>query len=75
MIMHGNWLPQEAASQGNTQLLLRGGSNCKASPAVSKKVDHFTSKDPIQIQLVCNAMCICEHIYCVDTVLHDWPRI
>lgn len=47
--MHGNWLPQEAASQGNTQLLLRGGSNCKASPAVSKKVDHFTSKDPIQI--------------------------
>lgn len=72
--MHRNWLPQEAASQGDTLLSLKGGSNCKASPAVCKDVDHLTSKAPIQIQLVCNAMNICEHIYFVDTVLHGWPR-
>lgn len=34
----------EATSQVNTQHLLKGGSNCKTSPALSKQVDHFTSK-------------------------------
>lgn len=67
-------VPQEAASQGNTQHLLKGGSDCKASPALSKEADHLTSKGPIQIQLVCNVMNICEHTYCVATVLHGWPR-
>lgn len=69
MIMH-----QKAASQGNTQRLLKGGSDCKASPVLSKEADHMTSKGPTQIQLVCNAMNICEHMYCVATVLHGWPR-
>lgn len=67
-------VPAEAASGGNTQHLLQGGSNCKASPALSKEVNHLTSKGPIQIQLVCNAMNNCEHTYCVATVLHGWPR-
>lgn len=66
--------PQKAASQGNTQHSLKGGSDCKASPALSKEADHMTSKGPTQIQLVCNAVNICEHMYCVATVLHGWPR-
>lgn len=37
-------MAQEAASQGNTQHLLKGGSNCKTRLSLSKQVDHFTSK-------------------------------
>lgn len=68
------FMPREAASQEDTQHLLKGGSNCKASPALSKEVDHLTSKGPIQILLVCDAMNICEHTHCVAAVLHGWPR-